>query len=178
MVLPACLPLWPRAPDAATADTRHAMAGGMDAQYAGEMTEQNLPDPELHIVGEETPIPGEDEYAVPPELLGSDATGDRPDPDAVEGDADALQEGSTAGDAGDPEPAVDPESDQALRDETEEGRYEAGEEQVPPEVPTIGEAADDVDFGEEPVGEEADSSDDPANLGGSPLADFGDDDYA
>jgi len=134
------------------------------------MSEQNLPDPELHVVGEEPPIPGEDDYAVPPEELDADA--DYMDLEGVEGDAEALQEGSTVGDAGNPGAQADPLSEQALRDETAESRYEAGEEQVPPEVPTIGEAANDVDFGDDLGSEEADSSDDPANLGGRPLSDF------
>ncbi|MET4060376.1 hypothetical protein ABIB35_001921 [Arthrobacter sp. UYP6] len=63
-------------------------------------------------------------------------------------------------------------SDQTLRDETAEERYEAGDSQIPPEVPTIGEAANDVDFDDPTAADEEDASDDPAHLGGDPLADF------
>ena len=63
-------------------------------------------------------------------------------------------------------------SDQTLRDETAEERYEDGDSQVPPEVPTIGEAALDVDFDDPTAADEEDASDDPAHLGGDPLADF------
>ncbi|MDJ0355369.1 hypothetical protein [Paenarthrobacter sp. PH39-S1] len=64
-------------------------------------------------------------------------------------------------------------SEQYLEDQTDEARYETGEEQIPPDEPTIGEASADVDFGETPTGDEADGSDDEANFGGSPLGRFG-----
>lgn len=67
-------------------------------------------------------------------------------------------------------------SDQTLRDETAQARYESGDEQVPPDVPTLGEAAADVDFSEMPTGSETDGSNDSAHLGGSPLSQFDPDD--
>lgn len=71
-------------------------------------------------------------------------------------------------------PLTDPGtlSDQQLRDETAEERFDDGDSQVPPEVPTIGEAALDVDFDDPTSADEEDGSDDPAHLGGDPLADF------
>jgi hypothetical protein len=57
-------------------------------------------------------------------------------------------------------------SEQTLRDEA----------QGSADIPTIGEASADVDFGEVPPGEEADASDDQANFGGSPLSQFDPDD--
>ncbi|MBP3037616.1 hypothetical protein J2M53_15325 [Arthrobacter sp. zg-ZUI100] len=63
-------------------------------------------------------------------------------------------------------------SDQTLREETAEERFEDGDAQVPPEVPTIGEAALDVDFDDPASADEEDASDDPAHLGGDPLAAF------
>ena len=47
------------------------------------------------------------------------------------------------------------------RDETAEARYEAGEEQVPPEEPRMGEAIADLDVPEDPAFEdEVDPSND------------------
>lgn len=85
------------------------------------------------------------------------------------GTADGVTEfgatSDTALDAGE----ADEYSDQTLRDETAEERYRTGDDQVPPAEPTIGEAADDVDFGDALEDEEVDASDDPANSGGLPL---------
>ncbi|MCU1573387.1 MAG: hypothetical protein JWO93_1469 [Micrococcaceae bacterium] len=182
------------------------------------MTEQNLPDQDLTIVGEDEAIPDADVDAVSPDLLYSDdSAGDPldniPDPqdidpdldpqdiaagalDPVTGDADGLDPLSSEGPDAYPgaaetnpdrwqddpllqdepgaalggEPGI--ESDQTLRDDTEEERYLNGDEQVPPEEPTIGEAAEDVDFGD-PAGEdEVDGSNDSTNFGGSPLSQF------
>lgn len=68
------------------------------------------------------------------------------------------------------------ESEQTLRDETAEERYEEGDSQIPPEEPTIGEAARDVDFGDSSVDPLEDGSDDPAHAGGDPLSAFNPDD--
>ncbi len=136
------------------------------------MTEQNLPDEELTVVGEDPTIPDEGVDAVDPGTLDSnlEATPDQY-PEAAENnpdhwDEDPLIRGEQTS-AG-----VLPESDQELRDETEEERYRDGDEQVPPEEPTMGEAAHDVDFPQSGDPEAADASDDPANLGGSPLSGF------
>ena len=93
-------------------------------------------------------------------------------PDTYEGAAevdpehwreDPLIEGAEAGAQ---DERVDPEhpevpSEQELRDETAEARYEAGEEQVPPEEPRMGEAIADLDVPEDPAFEdEVDPSND------------------
>lgn len=133
------------------------------------MTE-NLPDEELNVIGED---PDAVNASIAPEAL--DPVGDgEPDsyPTAAEVDPDNWQADPLLQD----EPGVQAErldeSDQSLRDETEEERFREGEEQVPPEEPTIGEAASDVDFGDAMSDEEVDASDDGANFGGSPLSQF------
>lgn len=132
------------------------------------MTE-NLPDEELTVVGEE---PGAVDESIAPEALDPVKDG-QPDsyPTAAENNPDNWQQDPLLQD----EPAAGvglEESDQSLRDETEEARFREGEEQVPPEEPTIGEAAADVDFGDPMSDEEVDASDDGANFGGSPLSQF------
>lgn len=143
------------------------------------MTEQNLPDEELTVVGGDPEIPDEGVDAVDPGTLDNNLEA-APDQyaEAAENnpdhwDEDPLIRGEQTSNGGGA-----PESDQELRDETEEERYRDGDEQVPPEEPTIGEAAQDVDFPQtgEPDAEAADASDDPANLGGSPLSEFEPDD--
>ena len=132
------------------------------------MTE-NLPDEELHVVGEEPDAVNE---SIAPEAL--DPVQDGPPdgyPTAAENDPDNWQQDPLLQD----EPGagtIAEESDQSLRDDTEEARFRDGEEQVPPEEPTIGEAASDVDFGDPMSSEEVDASDDEANFGGSPLSQF------
>jgi hypothetical protein len=132
------------------------------------MTE-NLPDEELTVVGEE---PDAADESIAPEALDPVRDG-QPDsyPTAAENNPDNWQQDPLLQD----EPAAGAaleESDQSLRDETEEARFREGEEQVPPEEPTIGEAAADVDFGDPMSDEEVDASDDGANFGGSPLSQF------
>jgi hypothetical protein len=132
------------------------------------MTE-NLPDEELTVVGEE---PDAVDESIAPEALDPVKDG-QPDsyPTAAENNPDNWQQDPLLQD----EPGAGAgleESDQSLRDETEEARFREGEEQVPPEEPTIGEAAADVDFGDPMSDEEVDSSDDGANFGGSPLSQF------
>lgn len=62
-------------------------------------------------------------------------------------------------------------SEQELRDETAEARYKAGDEQVPPEEPGMGEALADLDIPENPEFEdEIDSSNDSFHGGGDPLS--------
>lgn len=62
-------------------------------------------------------------------------------------------------------------SEQELRDETAQARYEAGDEQVPPEEPRMGEAIADLDVPEDPAFEdEIDSSNDSFHGGGDPLS--------
>ncbi|MFP5315029.1 MAG: hypothetical protein ACLGHS_06575 [Actinomycetes bacterium] len=132
------------------------------------MTE-NLPDEELTVVGEE---PDAVDESIAPEALDPVKDG-QPDsyPTAAENNPDNWQQDPLLQD----EPGAGAgleESDQSLRDETEEARFREGEEQVPPEEPTIGEAAADVDFGDPMSDEEVDASDDGANFGGSPLSQF------
>ena len=65
-------------------------------------------------------------------------------------------------------------TEQELEDATAEQRFDDGDEQIPPEEPTIGEALADVDFDQDdddPYG--ADGSDDPLNRGGGPEEDEG-----
>ena len=142
------------------------------------MTE-NLPDEELTIVGEEPEMPND---ALAPEAFDPVLDG-RPDSyeGAAEVDPDHWQEdpllqdepGVTGAAADENGVAVVGEegvlSDQTLRAETAEARYEHGDEQYPPEEPMLGEAAADVDFGMM-EDDEVDASDDPANRGGSPLS--------
>ncbi|NJC21289.1 hypothetical protein BJ994_000365 [Arthrobacter pigmenti] len=133
------------------------------------MTE-NLPDEELNVVSEEPDAVNE---SIAPEALDPVQEG-QPDsyPTAAETDPDHWDQDPLLQD----EPGVQgeglEESDQSLRDETEEERFRDGEEQVPPEEPTIGEAAADVDFGDAMTDQEVDASDDDANFGGSPLSQF------
>lgn len=132
------------------------------------MTE-NLPDEELNVVGEEPDAANE---SIAPEALDPVQDGQPDDyPTAAENDPENWQQDPLLQD----EPGVSvglEESDQSLRDETEEARFRQGDEQVPPEEPTIGEAAADVDFGDPMSDEEVDASDDVANFGGSPLSQF------
>ncbi|WP_309070143.1 hypothetical protein [Arthrobacter sp.] len=133
------------------------------------MTE-NLPDEELNVVGEE---PEAANQSLAPEALDPVKDGQPDDyPSAAEVDPDNWEQDPLLQD----EPGVGgpglETSDQSLRDETEDVRFSDGDEQVPPEEPTIGEAAADVDFGDPMSEEEADASDDSANFGGSPLSQF------
>lgn len=141
------------------------------------MTE-NLPDEELTIVGEEPEVPND---SLSPEVFDPLLNG-QPDSyeNAAENNPDRWQEDPLLQDepgvieTGDDETGVtaigdeDLLSDQTLRDETAEARYEHGEEQIPPGEPMLGEAAADVDFGM--MEDDVDASDDPANRGGSPLS--------
>lgn len=140
------------------------------------MTE-NLPDEELTIVGEEPDVLDD---SLAPEALDPVLEG-RPDDyeDAAELNPDRWQEdpllqdepGALDGDDENGATAVGEEgylSDQTLREETAEARFEHGDEQYPPEEPMLGEAAADVDFGMM-EDDEVDASDDPANRGGSPV---------
>ncbi len=141
------------------------------------MTE-NLPDEELTIVGEEPEVPND---SLAPEAFDPVLEG-QPDSyaDAAELNPDRWQEDPLLQDepgvneSGDDEngvTAIGEEgvlSDQTLRDETAEARFEHGEEQIPPGEPMLGEAAADVDFGMM-EDDDVDASDDPANRGGSPL---------
>ncbi|WP_026532217.1 hypothetical protein [Arthrobacter sp. H41] len=133
------------------------------------MTEQNLPDEELTIVGEDPEVAND---SLAPEAFDPVLEGNPDDyPEAAENNPDRWQEDPLLQD----EPSVAPAgeegtlSDQTLREETAESRYEQGEEQIPPDEPMLGEAAGDVDFGmmEE---DDVDASDDPANRGGAPLS--------
>lgn len=103
-------------------------------------------------------------------------------PDTYEGAAevdpehwreDPLIEGEEAGmqdQRADPEHPEVP-SEQELRDETAEARYEAGDEQVPPEEPGMGEALADLDVpGDSGFEDEIDSSNDSFHAGGDPLS--------
>lgn len=133
------------------------------------MTE-NLPDEELNVVGEE---PEAANGSIAPEALDPVQDGEPDDyPTAAEVDPDNWEQDPLLQD----EPGVGDRgleaNDQSLRDETEEVRFSDGDEQVPPEEPTIGEAAADVDFGDSMSDEETDASDDSANFGGSPLSRF------
>ncbi|TYC97842.1 hypothetical protein FQ377_11500 [Arthrobacter echini] len=142
------------------------------------MTE-NLPDEELTVVGDEPDMPVD---PLEPESLDPVLDG-RPDSysGAAENDPDHWQEDpllqdepgvneSVAEEDGVPVVGEEGEqSDQQLRAETAEARYEDGEEQIPPEEPGVGEAAADVDFGMM-EDDESDGSDDPANRGGSSLS--------
>ncbi|WP_434992553.1 hypothetical protein [Arthrobacter sp. Ld5] len=142
------------------------------------MTE-NLPDEELTIMDEEPEVPND---GLAPEAFDPVLEG-RPDSyeGAAEADPDRWQEDPLLQDEPGAAGAVADEngvavigeegvlSDQTLRAETSEARYEHGDEQYPPEEPMLGEAAADVDFGMM-EDDEVDASDDPANRGGSPLS--------
>ncbi|WP_461169947.1 hypothetical protein [Arthrobacter sp. Z1-15] len=150
------------------------------------MDEQSIPDPELGsdpaLADDIADVATPDEVADVPledltdadDLSNVDELIDPEDlnyPGAAEDNPDRWQEDPLVKE--DPllnEPGV--LSDQTLRDETAEERFEDGQSQVPPEVPTIGEAASDVDFDDPVAADEEDGSDDPAHLGGDPLADF------
>ncbi|MBT1000987.1 hypothetical protein KIH31_00080 [Paenarthrobacter sp. DKR-5] len=140
------------------------------------MTEGNLPDDELEVVRDDDILLDEAPGAASSVEL--DPVSGEPDnyPGAAENNPDRWQEDPLLQDEAVPGAEADSLSDQTLRDESARGRYEAGEEQVPPDEPTIGEAASDVDFGESPTGQEADASDDQENFGGSPLSQFEPDD--
>ena len=141
------------------------------------MTEQNLPDDDLEVV-EENDVLLDEAPGAAASLELDPVTGGQPDsyPGAAEDNPDRWQEdpllqGEEV--SGEEEDFL---SEQALRDETAEARYRSGEEQVPPDAPTLGEAVADVDFGENPAGAEAEGSDDTENFGGSPLSEFDPDD--
>lgn len=136
------------------------------------MTEQNLPDPELDVVQDDDVLLDDAPGAA--SSLELDPVQGEPDsyPGAAENNPDRWQEdpllqGEEV--SGEEEDFL---SEQTLRDESAQARYEAGDEQVPPDVPTLGEAVADVDFGENPAGAEAEASDDAENFGGSPLSEF------
>ncbi|MHA7210332.1 hypothetical protein [Arthrobacter sp. MDT1-65] len=142
------------------------------------MTE-NLPDEELTIVGEEPETPND---SLAPEAFDPVLDG-RPDeyegaaennPDRWQEDPLLQDEPGVTGTGSDENgvAAIDEEgylSDQTLREETSEVRFEHGDEQIPPGEPMLGVAAADVDFGMM-EDDEVDASDDPANRGGSPLS--------
>ncbi|MBG6180895.1 hypothetical protein [Arthrobacter sp. CAN_A1] len=119
------------------------------------MTESNLPEEELSITDGITPAESDE--------LDPVAAG-QPDsyPGAAEDNPDQWRDDPLLQD--EPVAAIpgeDPLSDQALRDEL------AGP--AASDMPTLGEAAADVDFGDPADESEIDGSDDSANLGGSPL---------
>jgi hypothetical protein len=133
------------------------------------MTEENLPDEDLTIITDDE-LEAEERSLLDLDPL----TGERADryPGAAEDNPDEWQEDPLLRGEGYDEEDEDELTDQTLRDETAFARWEHGDEQIPPDVPTLGEASSDVDFG---MGEdEDDSSDDPANAGGSPLSHFND----
>lgn len=140
------------------------------------MTEQNLPDDGLEVVQDDDVLLDETPGAA--SSLELDPVRGEPDsyPGAAENNPDRWQEDPLLQDEAVSGEEEDFLSDQTLRDETAEARYESGDEQVPPTAPTLGEAVADVDFGEEPTGLEADASDDEENFGGSPLSEFEPDD--
>ncbi|KAD3456048.1 hypothetical protein GD627_15205 [Arthrobacter yangruifuii] len=144
------------------------------------MTEQSIPDPELGddpvLADDVAAVATPDELTVvsEDELLEQDELVDAEDlsyPGAAEDNPDNWQDDPLIREEA---PLNEPGelSDQVLRDETAEERFLTGDTQIPPEEPTIGEAANDVDFGDPAVGDDEDASDDPANRGGDPLADF------
>lgn len=141
------------------------------------MTEQNLPDDELEVVEENDVLLDETPGAAASLELDPVSLG-KPDdyPGAAENNPDRWQEDPLLQDEAVSGEEEDFLSDQTLRDETAQARYEAGDEQVPPDAPTLGEAVADVDFGENPTGPEAEGSDDAENFGGSPLSEFDPDD--
>ena len=152
------------------------------------MTE-NLPDEELSILSEDPDVTAVSDESVAAEALDPVLEG-QPDSyaNAAELNPDRWQEDPLLQD----EPGIDDGvgaletnesgaeengvadvgeagalSDQTLRDETADSRFESGDEQIPPSEPMLGEAAADVDFGM--MDDDVDGSDDPANRGGSPL---------
>ena len=152
------------------------------------MTEK-LPDEELSILSEEPDVTEVSDESVDAEVLDPVLDG-RPDSyaDAAELNPDRWQEdpllqgepgiddgvsGLETNESGAEENGVagigeeGVLSDQTLRDETADARFESGDEQIPPTEPMMGEAAADVDFGM--MDDDVDGSDDPANRGGSPL---------
>ncbi|MCC9205942.1 hypothetical protein [Arthrobacter sp. zg-Y769] len=148
------------------------------------MTEQSIPDPELGddpvLADDVAAVATPDELTVvsEDELLEQDELVDAEDltyPGAAEDNPDNWQEDPLIREEA---PLNEPGelSDQTLRDDTAEERFLNGDTQIPPEAPTIGEAANDVDFGDPMAGEEEDASDDPAHRGGDPLAGFNPDD--
>lgn len=140
------------------------------------MTEQNVPDDDLEVVQENDVLLDETPGAASSFEL--DPVSGEPDnyPGAAENNPDRWQEDPLLQDEGISGEEEDFLSDQTLRDETVRARYRSGDEQVPPDAPTLGEAAADVDFGEAPAGLGADASDDEENFGGSPLSEFEPDD--
>ncbi len=136
------------------------------------MTEENLPDEDLTIITDDE-LEAEERSLADLDPL----SGDRADlyPGAAEDNPDRWQEDPLLQGEGYDEEDDSELTDQILRDETARARWEHGDEQIPPDVPSLGEAADDVDFG---IGEddEVDSSDDPSNRGGSPLSHIDDKD--
>jgi hypothetical protein len=137
------------------------------------MTEQNVPDDELEVVEENDVLLDETPGAA--SSLELDPVAGEPDnyPGAAENNPDRWQEDPLLqGEEGVSGEEEDFLSEQTLRDESARARYRSGDEQVPPDAPTLGEAAADVDFGENPTGLEADASDDEENFGGSPLSEF------
>jgi len=136
------------------------------------MSEQNLPEDGLEVVDENDVLLDETPGSAASQEL--DPVHGEPDnyPGAAENNPDRWQEDPMLQEEAAPGGEQDFLSDQALRDESAEARYESGDEQVPPDSPTLGQAAADVDFGEDPTGLEADASDDAENFGGSPLSEF------
>ncbi|MFF2347383.1 hypothetical protein [Pseudarthrobacter sp. NPDC058119] len=140
------------------------------------MAEQNVPDDGLEVVEEEDVLLDASPGAA--SSLELDPVAGEPDnyPGAAENNPDRWQEDPLLQDEARTGEEEDFLSEQALRDESAQARYRSGDEQVPPDAPTLGEAAADVDFGEVPTGLEADASDDEENFGGSPLSEFEPDD--
>ena len=142
------------------------------------MSEQSsIPDPELGddpvLADDVAAVATPDELTVvsEDELLKQDELVDAEDltyPGAAEDNPDNWQEDPLVREEA---PLDEPGelSDQTLRDETAGERFLDGDDQVPPEEPTIGEAANDVDFGDPDAD---DASDDPAHRGGASLEDF------
>ncbi|MHA7264288.1 hypothetical protein ACX80W_13910 [Arthrobacter sp. TMN-37] len=131
------------------------------------MTEEHLPDEDLTIITD-----SEVEERSLAEL--DPLTGGRADlyPNAAEDNPDRWQDDPLLQGEGYDDEESNLLTDQILRDETAEARWAHGDEQIPPDVPTLGEASDDVDFGIGEDDDEVDSSDDPSNRGGAPLSHF------
>jgi len=140
------------------------------------MTEQNLPDDDLEVVRDDDVLLDETPGAAASFEL--DPVKGEPDsyPGAAENNPDRWQEDPLLQDeavSGEEEDFI---SDQTFRDESAQARYAAADRQDVPVTPTWGEAAADVDFGENPGGPESEGSDDTENFGGSPLSEFEPDD--
>lgn len=140
------------------------------------MTEQNLPDDELEVVQDDDVLLDEAPGAA--SSLELDPVKGEPDsyPGAAENNPDRWQEDPLLQDeavSGEEEDFI---SDQTFRDETAQARNESGAPGDAPVTPTLGEAVADVDFGEDPTGDESEGSDDTENFGGSPLSEFEPDD--